>query len=153
MNIFALSKNPKKAATMMCDKHVVKMVLETAQILCSPFEKGSAPYKRSHYNHPSSIWARTSKENYKWLIIHGLALCKEYTYRYGRKHKSEDVIRWCQKNISALAFPKKGLTPFAQVMKEEYRSTNPVGAYRTYYLKEKKKMAQWTKRLPPDWWK
>ena len=84
MNIFVLDYNPKRAAQMQCDKHVVKMPLETAQILCSAFEPGTAPYKRTHYNHPCSVWGRESKVNYKWLIEHGLALSDEYTYRYGK---------------------------------------------------------------------
>lgn len=153
MNIFVLSQDPKKAAQMQCDKHVVKMVLETAQLLCSPFEKGKAPYKRSHYNHPSSIWARTSKENYQWLIDHGLELCKEYSYRYGRIHKSEDIIRWCQKNMKYLSFPMKGRTPFVQVMNPKYKGKNAVSAYRKYYVHEKRNIAYWSKREIPKWWK
>lgn len=97
MNIFILSKDPIIAAQMQCDKHVVKMILETAQLLCSPFEKGEAPYKRSHFNHPSAIWTRENKSNYEWLITHGLALCEEYTFRYGKEHKSKQVILWCKK--------------------------------------------------------
>lgn len=153
MNIFVLSKDPEKAATMQCDKHVVKMVLETAQLLCSPFEPGKAPYKRSHYNHPSSVWARETEENYKWLIDHGLALCAEYTRRYGRVHKSKDIILWCKKNYKKLKLPKKGQTPFAQVMPDKYKNKNPVSAYRKYYQEEKKKIATWSNVKPPSWWR
>ena len=152
MNIFILSRDPKIAAQMQCDKHVVKMILETAQLLCSPYPPGSAPYKRSHYNHPSSIWTRASKENYKWLINHGLHLCEEYSYRYGKEHKSLAVIKWCRDHMKDLKLPSKGLTPFVQVMKDEYRSKNPVSAYRNYYLKEKREIARWTRRSPPRWW-
>ena len=70
MNIFVLHKDPVVAAQMQCDKHVVKMLLESAQMLCSPFEPGSAPYRRSHYNHPCSKWARESSSNYQWLWDH-----------------------------------------------------------------------------------
>ena len=152
MNIFALSRDPEIAAQMMCDKHVVKMILETAQLLCAAFEPGKAPYKRSHYNHPSSIWSRASKENYLWLITHGLALCEEYTFRYQKEHKSKAVILWCKTHMNTLKLPKKGLTPFAQVVKEEYKRSNPIAAYRLYYKKEKQKIAKWTKRDPPSWW-
>ena len=87
MNIFVLDLDPVKAARYQCNKHVVKMVLETAQLLCAPFEPGVAPYKRSHFNHPSSIWTRSSLSNYHWLIVHGMALCDEYEYRYSKIHK------------------------------------------------------------------
>ena len=65
MNIFVLDNDPFKAAEYQCDKHVVKMVLETAQLLCSAHE--TAPYKRTHYNHPCAIWTRSSLSNYMWL--------------------------------------------------------------------------------------
>lgn len=152
MNIFVLSQDPIKAAQMQCDKHVVKMVLETAQLLCSPFPKGEAPYKRSHYNHPSAQWARESLQNYEWLITHGLALCAEYQFRYGKVHKSKAVILWCQKHFRKLKLPSQGRTPFAQVVKENCLSSNPVTAYRRYYLQEKRKIAKWTGRKPPFWW-
>ena len=99
MNIFVVDYNPVRAAKMLCDQHVVKMPLESAQILCAAYEQEKAPYRRTHYNHPCTIWTRTSKENYLWLIDHGLALCHEYTYRYQKVHKSEEVIRWCEENI------------------------------------------------------
>ena len=75
MNIFVLDKNPIRAAKMACDKHVVKMILESAQMLCSVQPEGTAPYKRSFYNHPCTKWVRESDANYDWLIEHGLALC------------------------------------------------------------------------------
>lgn len=153
MNIFALSNDPVIAAQMMCDKHVVKMILESAQLLCAIYPPGEAPYKRSHYNHPSCVWARESKANYLWLIDHALALCEEYTYRYGKTHKSKEVILWCQKNMKKLKFPQLEKTSFKQVMKVEYISCNPVTGYRKYYLNEKRSIAKWTKRNPPKWWK
>jgi hypothetical protein len=153
MNIFILSKDPHLAAQMQCDKHVVKMVLETAQLLCSAFPQGTAPYKRSHYNHPSATWIRESKQNYEWLITHGLALCDEYQFRYGKTHKSKEVILWCQKHYAKLKLPNIGLTAFKQVVKDNCLSPNAVSAYRKYYLQEKRAIAKWTKRAPPRWWK
>jgi hypothetical protein len=96
LNIFVLDKDPEKAAKYQCDKHVIKMILETAQLLCSVFEPGQAPYKRTHYNHPSAVWTRASRANYMWLIEHGEALCYEYTRRYNKTHKSEFVFQWCR---------------------------------------------------------
>lgn len=91
MNIFVLDYCPVKSAQMQCDRHVVKMPLETAQLLCSAYPNDNAPYKRTHYNHPCSIWARKSENNYLWPIEHGLALCLEYNFRYGKNHKSREV--------------------------------------------------------------
>lgn len=152
MNIFVLDYNPVKAAKMMCDKHVVKMPLETAQLLCSAFDPGTAPYKRTHYNHPCSIWARESKENFLWLVSHGLALCEEYTFRYKKSHKSEEVIRWCLKNISKISFSKVGKTRFVLCFDKQYQIGNAVESYREYYRQEKKRIAQWGKgRATPRW--
>ena len=94
MNIFVIDKNPRTAARQLCDRHVVKMALETAQILSAvAHQKGfNAPYKISHQKHPCTIWAGKSFGNWRWLVAHGLAVCDEYTRRYGRTHKSREVI-------------------------------------------------------------
>lgn len=94
MNIFFTDECPIKCAENLDDKRVVKMVLETAQLLSTAINEhgGSAPYKSTHVNHPSAIWARQSKENYWWLIDHFVALCHEYKSRYGRDHKCSDYI-------------------------------------------------------------
>ena len=98
MNIFVVDEDPVVAAQQLCDKHVVKMILESAQMLCTvALEHGyeDAPYKKAHPKHPCTLWAGKSAENWQWLITHGLAMAEEYTRRYGRQHKSEAVIRWC----------------------------------------------------------
>jgi hypothetical protein len=152
MNVFVLDYDPVRAAQMQCDKHVVKMPLETAQLLCTAFPKGKAPYKLTHFNYPCSIWCRESKENYTWLIEHGLALCDEYTYRYGKNHKPREVILWCQKNIKKLDFHRKGKTHFVLCFEDKYKIGNAVESYRHYYLQEKFKIAQWNKkRRQPRW--
>jgi hypothetical protein len=137
VNIFALDQNPQAAATMLTDVHKVKMVLEAAQMLCGVFEPGIAPYKRTHYNHPCSVWARTSRRNFDWLVAHGLAIAAEYTKRYGKVHKSQAVIEWCRDNAHLLTFPRSSLTPFAQAMPDQYRQADSVAAYRAYYAAEK----------------
>jgi len=137
VNIFALDHNPQAAAAMLTDVHKVKMVLEAAQMLCGVFEPGTAPYKRTHYNHPCSVWARTSRRNFDWLVAHGLAIASEYTKRYGKVHKSQAVIEWCRDNAHLLTFPRSSLTPFAQAMPEQYRQADSVAAYRDYYAAEK----------------
>ncbi len=96
MNIFVLDQDPKVCAKYHNNKHVVKMILETAQLLCGVHHmvesKIEIPYKLSHKNHPCSIWARECIENYVWLCDLGMELCFEYTYRYGKKHKSQAVF-------------------------------------------------------------
>ncbi len=151
MNIFVLSQHPVLAAKYQCDKHVTKLTLESAQLLCSPFKKDTAPYKRTHYNHPCSIWTRQSIGNFKWLVEHGMALADEYTFRYGKIHKSKEVISWCAKNVHLLSFEEYEMTPFVQAMPWEYKNDSVTVAYRGYYIGEKARFAKWTKRKPPAW--
>ena len=151
MNIFAVDKDPKISAQQLCDKHVVKMILESAQMLCSAYPNGDAPYKRAFYNHPCTIWARESQENYEWLLTHAYAMCQEYTRRYGKVHKSIDASEWCQKNYINLRLPQKGLTNFAQAMQKQYKNKCSVTAYRSYYNGEKAGFATWKKRKTPNW--
>lgn len=151
MNIFVLDTDPVKAAKAHCDKHVVKMILETAQMLCTAFE--DAPYKKSHFNHPCSKWARASRSNYLWLITLGKALHDEYQYRFGanKTHKSLAVIEWCHQRIDSIYFPKLEMTPFAQAMPDEYKRIDPVAAYKTYYMQDKKPLLKYTRRKNPKW--
>ena len=150
MNIFVLDENPAIAAAYACDKHVVKMILESAQMLCSVHPEGTAPYKRGFYNHPCTKWVRESSDNYEWLIQHAYALCDEYSTRYEKIHQSEKVIEWCDANRPEL--PEIGLTPFAQAMPEEYKNDDAVEAYRAYYLGEKKEFAAWKMNNVPHWY-
>lgn len=137
---------------MYCDSHVVKICLEAAQILCSVYwmNGSEAPYKLSHKNHPVCVFTRTSSENFNWVCRHALALCKEYTARYGRTHKSEKVIDWCVKNTSALKFDKTEQTPFALAMPDIYKTKCPVESYRSYFKAEKVHLHKW-KRNKPSW--
>jgi len=163
VNIFILDTNPRLAAQYQCDKHVVKMVLESTQLLCSPFEAGTAPYKRTHYNHPAAIWTRQSLSNWKWLLEHAYALVDEYYFRYRptdpdhpdaySKHACEPYIDWCNTNYVKMNLPDLGLTPFVQCMPDIYKNPDPVQAYRNYYLGEKRTIAKWNKnREKPDWY-
>jgi hypothetical protein len=151
MNIFILHPDPSLAAQMQCDKHLVKMVLETAQLLCSVYPPGVAPYKRTHYNHPCAKWARETQSNFRWLLKHGYALCGEYTRRYQKYHKTGHVITWVSEHMPEL--PNGGITPFAQAMPDQYKNPHdPVAAYRAYYRGEKAKFATW--KYPasvPEW--
>jgi hypothetical protein len=151
VNIFALSTDPLQAARWHCDAHVVKMTLETAQLLSTVHHLtgSTAPYKPTHINHPCAVWARSSRANYIWLLTLGLELCQEYTARYGRTHATEKVLRYL---FRVPDLPDVGVTPFAQAMPDEHRGTDPVEAYRRYYrTKRGGRLGTW-RRNQPDWW-
>jgi phage tail protein X len=152
MNIFVLDLNPKKCAEYHIDKHSTKMCVEYAQLLCGVHwvEGGEAPYKLSHKNHPCSIWARECTENYIWLCDLGLSLCEEYTYRYGKRHKSQDVIEWCLVNKPGLK-DNGDITPFALAMPDECKTKTAVESYRLYYLTHKRDISTWKERKKPEW--
>ena len=156
MNLFVLDKDPVKAAQLQCDKHVVKMILESAQLLCGVHhmvepQNDEVPYRLSHKNHPCSIWARKSLTNYLWLCELGLELSKEYTYRYGKRHKSQDVIEWCIENKPNI--PDEGFTEPARAMPEQYKVKSVVESYRNYYNGEKVSFSKWKNRQTPIWFK
>ena len=151
MNIFVLSKDPVQAAQMQCDQHVVKMPLETAQMLCAAFD-GTAPYRRTHTRHPCTVWARTSRENFDWLVEHGLALCDEYTYRFKKQHSSREVIEWCRDHADEIDFPETGPTRPPRAMPSKYRRGNTVSSYRRFYIGDKSRFARWSHRRPPPRW-
>ena len=93
MNLFVLHKDPSECAKLHCDKHVVKMVLETAQILCTVMgEYCDVPYKSTHVNHPCTKWCRANASNYAWCVDLFLSLSDEYTFRYKKVHKSAQVL-------------------------------------------------------------
>ena len=154
MNIFVLDWDVKKCAEFHNDKHVVKMILENAQLLCGVHHMThqvthQVPYKLSHKNHPCSIWARESLTNYLWLCELGLELSKEYTYRYGRRHKSQDVIEWCIENKPNI--PDKGFTEPPKAMPDKYKVKSVVESYRNYYNGEKAHFSKWKHRQIPNW--
>ena len=159
MNIFFLDTDVKKCAEYHVDKHVVKMILETAQLLCGVHhvinqERPSTvqvPYKLSHKNHPCAIWVRESLSNYLYLCELGLELCKEYTYRYGKRHKSQEVIEWCLTNKPRIS--DNGFTDPPKAMPDEYKVDNVVESYRNYYRGAKSSFASWKLRETPKWFK
>lgn len=164
MNIFHLSDCPTEAAIWQHDKHVVKMTLETAQLLSQAvrltpewqeYFKRRDVYRVTHQHHPSSRWTRRSVPNLYWLCRHGIALADEYSHRFWRRHKSATIIHRVADKIGALpALACDDLTTFAQAMPLEYKRDNPVDGYRAYYLAEKvKRDSNWTNRRKdlPEW--
>lgn len=144
MNIFYLHPDPKVAASYFYDKHKVKMILECAQMLCTAhiaLGNEDVPYKKSHLNHPSSVWVRENNENYQWLYNHMLALGEEYTNRYKKTHltitKCKDILA-----VAPLNIPTGSFTEPPQCMPDEYKVKNDsVSAYWNYYEQDKYKIA------------
>jgi hypothetical protein len=153
MNIFILNESDvTKCAQQHCDKHVVKMILEHAQMLSTAVRESGIDegYKSTHVNHPCNIWVRESLSNWNWLWNLTDELHREWQYRFNHSHnhKSWDVV-------SKLPSPKIkdiGLTDFAQAMPDECKSSNAQIAYRKYYKNHKQHLAQWTSRPVPQWY-
>jgi hypothetical protein len=137
------------------DRHVVKMTLETAQILCTAARQLGqwAPYLPTHVKHPCVLWTASRRANWDWTVQHGLALAEEYERRYGRLHGSLPVLLWaCLPEIGPRA-SRKPRQPFPMAMPDEYRGADPVLAYRRYYRGEKAHFATWRQPAqPPTWW-
>jgi hypothetical protein len=160
MNIFFLSRSPKEAAERHCDKHVVKMILESTQLLYSahwilnPDLLPVGAYKKTHVNHPSAIWIRESLSNYLWLCSLAWYLCKEYQFRYGlhKVHKCETHILWLLEH-PPIEIPRIGLTMPPQAMPDQYKQPNPVDGYQLYYIEDKAKrrgIVNYTRREWPQ---
>ena len=152
MNIFVLDNDIQKCAEYHCDKHVVKMILESVQILCTALNKKGfvTLYKSTHIKHPCVLWVEQSYDNFIWLKKLALALNSEYRYRFGKNidHKSISVLS----EICHYKYESIGLTAFAQAMPDEYKVRgNTVKAYRQFYIGEKMDFARWTKRPVPAW--
>lgn len=161
MNIFYFDECPVKSAQAQPDKMLVKMPLETAQMLCTAhrvldgddYADANGLYKEAYKNHPCTIWTRESFDNYRWLYKHFIALGDEYKHRYGREHASitklKDALYFHPDNIE-----DKGLTPIRLAMPDQYKEPDdPILSYRQYCIQEKD-YAMWNKGRPkPTWWK
>ena len=177
MNIFYLDPDPKICAEMHVSKHVVKMIIEYAQLMStahrlldgSPYLDKTAngrsikrwrleePFetimmKASHINHPSAVWTRVSKQNYLWLNRMWHHLCKEYTHRYGKIHAVEkrmaEALYVWPKNIPDIPFT--GPTP---AMPDDVKiAGDSLASYRNYYNKNKTHLASWKNRNVPEWY-
>lgn len=177
MNIFYLDPNPKTCAEMHNDKHCIKMILETCQLLSTAHrvldgteaivksktgrnvkrwtltdDRETLLYSATHINHPSAIWCRQSMENYRWLHNLLCELIKEYDYRYGKTHKCQEIglvdkLSIIPQNISYHPFTEP--TP---AMPDDVKvAGNSLASYRNYYIKNKTHLASWKKRNVPEW--
>lgn len=159
MNIFYFDESPVISAEAQPDKMLVKMPLETAQMLSTAhrvldgdeYADSVGLYKEAYKNHPCTIWARESSQNYTWLFAHFLALGTEYTKRYGKIHASvyklAKPLTRIPKNI-----PRIPMTPIRLAMPDEYKCDDPIKSYRDYCINEKH-YAKWDRgRAKPTWW-
>ena len=150
MNIFYLHRDPVKAARYQYNKHVVKMILESAQMLCTAhhhYDKDTdVPYKKAHYNHPSTKWVRQSDEHYDWLYSHMLELGNEYTKRYGKEHLSITKCKWILWE-RPYGIPSDGFIQPPQAMPDEYKDICSIKAYWNYYIGEKHTVANQNERI------
>ena len=177
MNIFYVDSDPEVAACNMVDRHVVKMILETAQLLSTAHRvidgeeyvgqsqsgrkakrwrlSGNADaimYAATHINHPSAVWVRENSANYNWLYDHLLALGREYIYRYGRTHltidKLKDILKDSPQNIKQ----SNVMSKMPSCMDKQYIvSLDPIVNYRNYYNYGKTDLLRWSNRPPPQW--
>lgn len=152
MNVFFLSREPFECARFHHDKHVVKMVLETTQILCTVNHRHgntSVPYQPTHESHPSVLWAGDNVEHYYWLVKLGLALSGEYTYRFNRVHACEKIIRGVC--LAPRKLKKNGRWQDPPLcMPDEFKIGDAVTSYRAYYLGRKVEQSKWTRRPVPQ---
>jgi hypothetical protein len=176
MNIFYLNHEPKVCAEMHLDKHVVKMIIEYAQLMSTAhrvldgekyIDKTAnnrniqrwrmkneiiehSLMKASHVNHPSNIWVRASKQNYVWLYQMWTHLLAEYTHRYGKHHACEKYAKYLRmppENIADIPFTEP--TP---AMPDIYKVTNDsIRSYQNYYIHDKSRFAKWKNRETPKW--
>ncbi len=178
MNIFAVNENPEVAARELCNQHVVKMPTESAQILCdglyvlngimtkrifsqAPVEKIRGIFKdfprATHYSasnpgNPLVWWAIAGKENWEWLLRHGIELGHEKCRRYGGDHKALLVLDWLRKKGTPSEI-KDGKTPFILTMQQsivDRFGENSTEAYRQFYCYYKH-FATWPDGKQPSW--
>ena len=155
MNYFYVEEDPTSAAQALCDKHVIKMGLETAQMLSTAhrlLETPQAPfvYKPTHSNHPSTKWLRSSQIAYKHGLQHLCALFDEYRHRYSKTHATERLLPYLSQVPEAL--PDLPFVDPPQCMYDECRGSDTVEAYRSYYRVRRSEIdMRWTKREEPAW--
>lgn len=156
MNIFVLDEDPVKAAQYHNNKHVIKMILETAQMLCTARRTlgYDAPYRATHKSHPCTLWVSESRQNYIWLCRLGLALCDEYEFRYpGKVHKTRQHLEAMSQDVPQ-ELPDIPRTEFRLAMPDDCKiGGNVVESYRSYYIKHKNHIAEWKSRDKPEWFK
>jgi len=176
MNIFAVHNDPIVSACTLCDKHILKMIVETAQLLSTAkrlldgtlvigksatgrnvkrwkladVDLEAVIYQAGYVDHPSAIWCRSTDSNYWWLQAHGWAMCQEYTRRYGKTHKTQAVMEVLSRKPDNIRIGT--LESFALAMPDEFKLPDSVDAYRNYYIKAKSRFAYWKDQYTVPYW-
>lgn len=166
MNIFVLDRNPKQSARYLCNIHVRKMLVESAQMLSNAFPESAlalAPKtqkdtirRHSYLHHPCSKWVIESGGNFDWLTEHALEIAQEYTRRTGKVHFTEDFVKWVDANRDLASNVEPGpLTEFAVAISPDkiayepcQKLTDVVEKYRLYYKLDKAQIAKWPGEPP-----
>lgn len=153
MNIFYIQETPREIATSLHDKHVVKMLLETGQMLCTALHLSAVfntPYRPTHHSHPMVRWVASGRPQFRFTCKLGFALSNEYTHRYGKVHATASVIDWCADQLSFV--PNGEWRDPPQCVPDEFFRETALEAYRDYYLAEKVGFdSKWTNREVPAW--
>ena len=157
MNLFYLHEDPIEISEMMCDKHNVKMILESAQMLSTAhrvcdgddYADNCGLYKSTHINHPTTKWTRENGNNYYFHFDLFKAMLGEYMFRYGKVHKCTALMYPLE--VTPQNIPVAPFTEPPQCMPDKYKSDSTVQAYRDYYIGEKAGFAKWKAREVPTW--
>ena len=157
MNIFFLDKTPSFSAQYLCDKHVPKMLLESAQMLSTAVQKYTDRieelYKPAYPNHPMTKWVGFNRDCFRWALENADIINQEYSKRFKKIHKSSRIINIIYDNNYLNDIPDGFFKEPPQCMPDEYRDKDYVTAYRRYYNTDKKYFAKWEKgRSCPEWW-
>jgi hypothetical protein len=158
MNIFVLHHAAPIAASYHCDVHVVKMTLETAQILATVHHlhgnSDAVKYKPTHQNHPCVQWAAASLTNYRWLQLLGESLARQYNSRFGKEHACAQLFRG-ELSDAPPALNRAPVSPHVLCMPDDCKDSDPVIAYRKYYQKKYRENTwmSWDRSVygAPDW--
>ena len=149
MNIFFLDNDPVVAAQYHCDKHVPKMIIETVQMMVSaarrhgatdsdvPTTQKGTPHKGGYHNHPCTVWVGDNYGNYRWCLELLYGLLAEFNHRYGKDHFAMSQLTDLEYLEHLIPETTLGITPPAQAMPDEFKQSDPVAAYRTYYRDDK----------------
>ena len=158
MNIFFLDRDPYKAALALCDKHVPKMLLESAQMLSTALHShtmgiSTGIYKKAYPNHPMTKWVGFNRDNFNWALENAMWIDEEYKTRFKKQHKSGKVIQCIIDNDYYKDIPDGFFSEPPQCMPDEYKDKDYVTAYRKYYQGAKSYFAKWERGVSaPDWW-
>jgi hypothetical protein len=152
MNIFHLHEDPKTCAEYHCDKHVVKMILETGQMLSTAYRRhfdgchhyGIDLYKTAYHRHPMTVWVGNSGGNFSWTMKLLEQLLNQYTLRYNKKHSTANIFYLLDKRYRYWQELNGDFTTPPQCMPDQYKHKDYITAYKQYYIGEKKRFAKYT---------